>query len=153
MSLSIYFEGLDTLPDLPVERDAEVLFKRVRLTGCDYDRSIISGIELGSYLDEFRFTDRFGVALYKKSMSTGTKAALSLYHFPDVIVSGAELGYNALTETIKFCKNGHLLLAASNFYIEGEIDDWEIDVVCKGRKYTSLNEFAKYLMEVAPYDD
>ena len=33
MSLSIYFEGLDTLPDLPVERDAEVLFKRDRLRG------------------------------------------------------------------------------------------------------------------------
>lgn len=62
------------------------------------------------------------------------------------------MGCEALTEVVKHCTQGTLLLPASNYYVECEVDDVAIDVTCKGRHYTSLHEFSEYMMEDAPYD-
>ncbi len=152
MSLNIYFDGLDSLPDMPIKRDVEVLFMTVRLDGSEYDKAVLQCIEEGQYIDNGNFLDRFGCTLPRNFLSTGTKTALALYHLPDVIISGVELGSNALAEIIKHCNCGHLLLPAHNYYVAGKIGDRKIDVECRGRHYTSLNMFAEYMMEDAPYD-
>lgn len=152
MALTIYFEGVDSLPNLPIIRDVVKLFAKVRIDGCAYDRTILKRIEQGSYRDELFFTDRFDSKVRIDCLSTGTKAALSLYHCPDMIISGIELGNNALTEIVIYCNCGRLLLPAHNYYVAGKIGDRIIDVECRGRHYTSLNTFAEYMMEDAPYD-
>lgn len=150
MSLTIYFDGVSQLPNLPVEKDVEILFMTFKLSGCDYDRRILSAIEQSSYKDELFFVDRFGSTLRVDCLSTGSKTALSLYHRRDVVVSGVELGMNVLTETVKYCSVGSLLLPARNYYIECELEDVAVDVMCGGRHFTSLDEFSDYMMEEAP---
>ena len=152
MSLQIYFEGMDALPDMPIERDVEAIFTTVRLDGSEYDKAILKEVEKGQYVDNLHFIDRFGITLPRDCLSTGTKAALALYHMPDVMVWGVEISHDALAEIVKHCTQGALLLPASNYYVECKIDDVEIDVVCKGRNYTSMHEFAEYMMEDAPYE-
>lgn len=152
MSLQIYFEGVDELPDLPIERDVEVLFMTVRLDGSEYDKAILREVEKGQYVDNSKFINKFGCTLSRELLSTGTKAALAVYHTPDVMVWGVEVSCDALAEIVKNCTVGHLLLPASNYYVACEIEDVPIDVVCKGRHYTSLDEFSEYMMEYAPYE-
>lgn len=152
MSLQIYFEGMDVLPDMPIERDVEGLFTKIRLDGCEYDKAILEELEKGQYVDNLHFIDRFGITLPRNCLSTGTKAALALYHSSDVMVWGLEIAHNALAEIVKHCTKGVLLLPASNYYVACEIDDRVIDVVCKGKKYTSMHEFAEFMMEDAPYE-
>lgn len=38
-------------------------------------------------------------------------------------------------------------MEASHSCIFGEVDDMAVDVMCQGKHYTSLNEFAEYIME------
>lgn len=62
-------------------------------------------------------------------LSTGTKAALSLYHCPEVLVWGGEMGSDALTEVVKYCSQGMLLLPADAPYcIFCDLEDTVIDV-------------------------
>jgi len=150
MSLNIYFEGVDKLPDIPIERDVEVLFMTIHMDGCEYDKAMLQNIEKGQYVDDMCFADRFGRILWRQYLSTGTKAALCLYHAPDVLIWGGEIGRNALAEMIKYCPHGNLLLLNTNYYVECELEDVTIDVICKGRHYTSLDEFSEYMMEDAP---
>lgn len=152
MSLHIYFNGIDSLPTLPILSNVDAGFNAIALVRCKYTEDIIKSIELGSYKDENSFIDRFGNKLDAVYLSIGTKAALLLYYESGSIVSGIEIGRNALTEIIKNCSCGYLLLPASNYYVEREIVDITIDVVCKGIHFTSLDEFSKYMMEDAPYD-
>ena len=152
MSLNIYFDGQNTLPHLPIERDVESLFMTVHLDGCAYDQAILREVEKGQYVDDLQFIDRFGRTLPRACLSTGTKGALAVYHRTDVLVWGGELNCEAMTEIAKNCTRGALLLPAMNYYIEGKLDDVEIDVICWGRHYTSLDEFCEYMMEEAPYD-
>lgn len=152
MSLHIYFDGVDTLPNMRIEHDVVRLFTKIAITGCAYDKAVIKNIELGEYKDGLFFIDRFNSLVRIDCLSTGTKAALSLYHCPDVIISGIEIGGNALAEIIRYCNCGNLLLKACNYYVRGKIGDVKIDVIVHGRHYTSLNEFAVYMMEDAPYD-
>ncbi|MCI8398845.1 MAG: hypothetical protein HFF86_10265 [Oscillibacter sp.] len=152
MPLHIYFEGKNSLPDMPIERDIEALFMEVRLDGCEYDQTILREVEKGQYLDHLQFIDRFGRTLPRGFLSTGTKGALALWHRTDVIVWGAEINYEAMREIVKNCTRGALLLPADNYYIECKLEDAEIDVVCWGKHYTSMHEFAEYMIEVAPYE-
>lgn len=153
MSLHIYFEGVDELPDLPIERDIDTFFMRIKLDGSDYDRKMLLDIERGQYVDNMSFIDRFGFTLRRECLSAGTKGALAIYHSPDTLLYGVEIGRNALTSIVRWCKHGNLLLEAHGYYISCELDDMEIDVICKGRHFTSLDEFAVYMLEEAPYDE
>ena len=152
MPLHIYFEGKNSLPDMPIERDIEALFMEVRLDGCEYDQTILREVEKGQYLDHLQFIDRFGRTLPRGFFFSFSKGALALWHRTDVIVWGAEINYEAMREIVKNCTRGALLLPADNYYIECKLEDAEIDVVCWGKHYTSMHEFAEYMIEVAPYE-
>ena len=117
MSLNIYFDGQNTLPHLPIERDVESLFMTVHLDGCAYDQAILREVEKGQYVDDLQFIDRFGRTLPRACLSTGTKGALAVYHRTDVLVWGGELNRGALAEIAKNCTRGALLLPAKNYYI------------------------------------
>lgn len=152
MSLEILFYGQQELGD-NFEFDAEDLFMRTRLTGCEYDREVIKRLEQGEYLDNGGFIDRFGYKLPRMFLSTGAQILLSVYHNPDKIVNGVELGHNALYRLVQLCKVGHVLLTPEPAHIScvDEVEP-EIDVVCRGVRYTDIFEFGRYMMEDAPYD-
>ena len=152
MPLHIYFEGKNSLPDMPIERDVEVLFMQIRMDGCEYDQAILREVEEGRYVDNRQFIDRFGRTLPREFLSTGTKGALAVWHRPDVIVWGAEINRGALGGIARNCTRGTLLLPAKNYYIACKVEDVEIDVICWGKHFTSMHEFAEYMMEVAPCD-
>lgn len=89
MSLKIYFEGVDELPpDMPIERDVEALFMAVKLNSCEYGQTVLAEVEEGQYVDNLNFLDRFSCTLPRDCLSTGTKAALALYHMPGVMIWG-----------------------------------------------------------------
>lgn len=152
MSLSIYFDGVDTLPDMKLLEDVNAWFYYISIDGCSYDKLILRDIEQGEYLSNSEFLDRFGRPLPRNFMSTGSKCALLVYHSDNALVNGAELWRNALKELLEHCDRGNLLLPAKNFGISCDSKDTVVDIVCKGRHYTSLYEFAEYLMEDAPYE-
>lgn len=152
MSLNIYFRGVDKLPQFKIMEDVNGLFNYIQLDGCDYDRCILENIDKVKYLDSRTFEDRFGRLLRRAYISTGSKCALMVYHNPDSIINGVEMGRNALKELIIHCDRGNVLLSAQNFGFSVSLDDIVIDVMCKGKHYTSLRELAEYLMEDAPYE-
>lgn len=151
MSLNIYFDGVGVQPNSIVQMDAEAFFSKVHMDGCDYDRLMLANIECGSFVDDLTFRDRFNRILFRKFLSTGTKVALILYHLPDSVVNGAEVGYNALTEIVKHCDRGSLFLPADNYHISCDMSDSAVDVICHGRHFKSLFELSEYMMEEAPY--
>lgn len=152
MSLHIYFVGDDNIPDLPVKKNIESWFASVVLDGCSYDKEVLKSIEKGTFVDNTDFLDRFGRTLSCELLSTGTKGVLLVYHSTDSIIYGVELGRNALLELVKRCDRGHLLLPAKNYYLECTRQDRQVDVVCKGVHFSSLNALAEYMMEDAPYE-
>ena len=152
MSLKVYFKGVDKLPNLPVLDDVNAWFYYITLDGCAYDKVILRGIEKGEYLSNTEFLDRFGRPLPRNFMSTGSKCSLLVYHNPGSLVNGIELGRNALKELLEHSDRGHLLLPAKNFGMSCKTTNSTIDVVCKGKHYTSLHELAVYMMEDAPYE-
>lgn len=152
MSLHIYFDKGESLPDLPFKSNVETLFMTVQLDGCEYDKKILKYIEEGEYFSNIKFVDRFGCLLMRDYLSTGSKAALCLYHLPDVLISGVEMGCNAIAEVARHCDRGNLVLPSGGCYIECDLEDEQIDIICRGKHYTSLYKFADYMMEVAPYD-
>lgn len=150
MSLNIYFDGIDVPIGVRFEKDAEAVFDDIVLDGDDYDEQILSSIDRGRYNDFSHFIDRFGDKRSIDCLSIGSKVALSLYHAPDVLIWGGEVGCNALTEIVMNCGSGMLVLPARRHCVLRRITEVSIDVKCRGRHYVSLDEFSRYLMEAAP---
>lgn len=152
MSLHIYFRGVDELPQLEIKEDVVAWFYYLLLDGCDYDRRIIESVDGGTYFDARSFKDKFGRLTYSNFLSISAKCALLVYHNPNSIINGVELRRDALRDIITYCTQGHLLLPAQNFGFSVSLDDSEVDVICKGKHFTSLHEITDYLMEDAPYE-
>lgn len=69
---------------------------------------VIQAIESGTYLDERRFYDRFGVALYMRCLSTSSKTLINIAS-SDKVFYGNELGSNA-REYMIWCIDGKVFL-------------------------------------------
>lgn len=147
MALHVWFRG-QTMPDLELLEDCDAAYAETRLTGCEYDKLILSEIEHGEYIDNDRYRDRFGLNLKRDEMSSSAKVALVVYHNPDKIVNGIEIGLEAFYTLLKYCKSGHIVLPAEPRLIncDDEKDD-SIDVICQGKQYASMWEFADYMLE------
>ena len=146
--LNIFFQGID-VPVGDIEPDVEKLFMQTKDQYDDIDKAFIKEIDKATYLDNTKFIDRFGVALYIENLSTGCKAAIAVHHNPGKIVSCLEVGYNALASIIKHCKSGNVILYPYNQYIEVE-QDMPVDVMCRGHHFTSLNDISEYFYNDAP---
>ena len=84
-------------------------------------KNVIVAIEGGKYLDEKRFYDRFGVAVYCSSMSTGAKTLINIAS-SDKVINGNEMGSNA-REYMVWHIDGMVYLERSGCVeLEGEID-------------------------------
>lgn len=138
------------MPELKIVENVEAIFATTRLTGCKYDKDMVELIEQGEYLDHTRYKDRFGCTLYFSDASTGLKVALAVYHNPQVIVNGVEIGMEAFYHVVTHCKEGYILFPAETRAVVCEAEDEEIDVVCKRRRFTSLHEFSEYMIYEAP---
>lgn len=97
--------------------DAEKAFSMSKLGGGEIDRKLIEKIAQGNYLSPAFFMDRFGAKLSTLYMSAGCKAALAVYHRPDLVINCVEAGVNALNGLIKYCKDGSILVANLPFAV------------------------------------
>lgn len=145
MSLNIYFRGVDELPPLEIKEDAVAWFHFVKLDDCDYVRRILGCIENSKYLDSRSYVDEKGRKTYVDFLSISAKCALLVHYFSDSIINGAELRHYALRELLINCDCGNLLLPNQKFDFSCSPHDSKIDVICKGKHYTSLHELAEYL--------
>lgn len=141
--LKILVYGVDLIPDDAII-DAEKAFSMSKLDGGEIDCKLIEKIEQGNYLSPTFFTDRFGAKISTLYMSTGCKAALAVYHRPDLVINCIEAGVNALSELIKYCTDGSILVANLPFAFDTwDVDD--IDISYRGCRYTSFSRFADYM--------
>lgn len=71
----------------------------------DKIKSLISTIDHGEYIGEFKFISRIGhVPISVTELSTGCKTAINIASFPDTIISITECGINAVEEIFKLDK-------------------------------------------------
>lgn len=133
--LHIYI-GKENLPkDMFLIIDADAAFGLVDMSGTDFQKRVIRGIDGGSYGDQSTFVDRFGRSLYYTHMSTGAKALCLLESTRDKIVNFSECGENAL-RLLSYLDEGHI-------YLDGRESalPWDVDyaVVCNGRHWDRVS--------------
>jgi len=148
--LKILVWGIDEIPH-DVVMNVEKAFDMIQLSRDVVERSFISSIDKGTYFNSTQFTDRFGVNLYMSELSTGCKAALSVYHNPTTPINCTEMGTNAVSAVIKYCKNGIIVLPCMP-YAFNTLDAEDIDVEYLGTRYTSFQEFANFMYYDWPGD-
>ena len=104
--------------------------------------NVIQAIENGKYLDEKRFYDRFGIAIYCSNMSTGAKTLINIAS-SDKVINGNEMGSNA-REYMVWCIDGKVYLNPSHCVeLQGELDLSRIRV--NGKNVESLEDLEAVL--------
>ena len=141
---------VDTVDGNNIVRNVEEQFAKIKLTGSEIEKALISKIEQGTYNDEYSFIDRFGYKLYNTELSTGCKAALCVVNCPDMIIDLIECGLNARDIIIGLCKEGNVLIQENGVSI---VDYFEkpIDVKVDRFRITSVDRLNKYLFSERPF--
>lgn len=81
----------------------------------DKIKLLISTIDQGEYIGEFKFLSKIGhVPISVTELSTGCKTAINVVTFPDMIVSLAECGINAIEEIFKL-SNGRVFIESPTY--------------------------------------
>lgn len=146
--LKIYFIE-DGIPE-NICHDMEKEFAMIHLDGCEADHKIIEEIDKGRYLDSFSFIDRFGYKLRKSELSTGSKAALTVYHKPNQKYLLTELGINAISTVLRYCKEGEVWIYEPKITFES-INGTDIDVLFNGYRFTDMDRLNYYIRYEYPY--
>lgn len=146
--LKLLVSGIDPIPENAI-MDAEKAFALSEVRGDEVDKALIKNIENGEYLNHYEFIDRFGCKLSTMFMSTGCKAALSVHNHPELTINCTEAGDNALSELIKYCKDGTVIIP-NRQYAFCTVGSGPIDVLYRGLRYTSFNRFAYYMYDEWP---
>ncbi|MBO5337675.1 MAG: hypothetical protein J6A94_11160 [Lachnospiraceae bacterium] len=146
--LTVY---VDTVNGNNIVRNVEEQFAKIKLTGSEIERKLISQIEQGTYNDEYSFIDRFGYKLYNTELSTGCKAALCVVRCPELIIDLIECGLNARDIIIGLCKDGNVLIQENGVTI---VDYFEqpIDVKIDKYRITSVDRLNKYIFSERPFE-
>lgn len=142
---------VDTVDSNKIVRNVEEQFAKIRLTGREIERRIISKIEQGTYNDEYSFIDRFGYKLYNTELSTGCKAALCVVNCPDLIIDLIECGMNARDIIIGLCKDGKVLIRENGVTIADYFNE-PIDVKVDNYRITSVDRLNKYIFSERPFE-
>ena len=130
--------------------DVESAFSGIKVLNNEYNRHMISSIDLGSVQDRdtkhiVHFIDRFGNQHLVYDLSTGCKAAILLGTNPQKRVCLIECGGNALVEIVKHCRNGRALMYTTDDGLpDTELSDTEIDVELDGYLFTSMDRLNHY---------
>lgn len=148
--LKVLVAGIDPIPENAI-MNAEQAFAMSAIRGDAVDRTLIKMIEKGEYLSPYEFIDRFGYKLSTLYMSTGCQAALAVHNRPDLVISCIEAGDNALSEIIKYCGSGTIIIPNRQFAFCTVGKD-DIDVLYRGHRYTSFNRFAYYMYDEWPHE-
>lgn len=146
--LTILVRGIDEIPSDTIN-DAEMAFDMIKLTGDEIDRKLVHFVEEGEYLDSFWFIDRFGCKCSISDMSTGCRAALAVHHNPNTPINFDEVGDNAVSELIKWCKEGTIVVP-DRPYLFCTVDSEGIDVMYRDYHFTDFDEFAQYMYDWWP---
>lgn len=146
--LKILVSGIDPIPEDAI-MDAEKAFAMSSVRGDEIDRLLIKTIEKGEYLNPYEFIDRFGYKLSTLYMSTGCQAALAVHNRPDLVINCTEAGDDALSEIIKYCENGTIIVP-NRLFVFCTVGNDDIDVLYRGYRYTSFNRFASYMYDEWP---
>lgn len=145
MSLHVWFR--DRVPEgLKYHRDVEALFSITKFAGTDTDKAFVRDIDRGTYMSDMLFKDRFGVSLYTTCLSTGCKGAICVTNNPELCIDSIEMGSNAFYYLVKHCKDGNVVIAPHGKAVI-VVDDYDvqIDVLCEGKRYTSMYALADYV--------
>ena len=150
--LNVYIpEFMDLPKDKTLIADVEECFSAIRgaIPDCDVSRKLINYIEQGQYLDEGHFIDRFGNKLSMNNLSTGCKAGLCVYCFPDKLISTIECGANAITAIIWYCRHGNITIP---FDYRGlcSFEAPSIDVRVGNYRFTEMLPLIKYIEDTFP---
>lgn len=144
--LNIYI-GKEQIPkDKILIYDIEDYFGTVRIKDDLNNREIIEKIELGHYIDEETFKDKFGRNLFADCLSTSSKILICQNQEPDkYIFNASELGVNAHPLALK--NSGNLYWGQINELpcTVGVPKDTEIYL--NGEKCNCLDEFLTKLEE------
>lgn len=142
---------VDTVSSNKLVRNVEEQFAKIKLTGSEIEKTLISQIEHGTYYDEYSFIDRFGFKLYNAELSTGCKAALCVVNCKDMVIDLIECGLNARDIIICACKEGNVLIQENGVAI---MDYFKTSIDVKVDKYriTSIDRLNKYLFSERPFE-
>ena len=83
-------------------------------------------------------------------MSTGSKAALTVYHRPNQKYLLIELGINAISTIFRYCKEGEVWIYEPKITFES-INGADIDVLFNGYQFTNMDRLNYYIRYEYPY--
>lgn len=142
---------VDTVNSNNIVRNVEEQFAKIKLTGSEIEKKLISAIEKGTYNDKYSFIDRFGYKLYNTELSTGCKAALCVVNCPELVIDLIECGLNARDLIIGLCKEGSILIQENGVTIVDYFDE-AIDVKVDDFRITSVDRLNKYIFSERPLE-
>lgn len=126
MALHLY-EGEKHIPkNMIFIYDIESEFNRVGITDIDMARRFIEMIEKGKFLDNRRFLDRFGAALYLDELSTSTKALIALSGCKDKVLNFMGVGKSAINLALITFTEGYIYVPRYYSTLETEM---KIDII------------------------
>lgn len=135
-------------PDIQLIRDVEAEFFCTQIRDTPVTRRLLQDIEGAQYLSAACFVDRFGLTLPISDLSTGCKAALVVAANPDKLVDLIECGHNARDAIIRNVRDGKIIFYYNDIGIDYPgFDDYVIDVLYDGQRFTSLDAFNSYLKQ------
>ena len=144
--LNLYIKDFLNPPEgLPYIHDVEGGFIEIEINKVPKLADALLAIEQATPCNEDVFTDRFGVGLYYKYLSTGCKAALCVAAFPDKLINVEECGFNALDAIIHLYTEGNILLVSFNRGITSYPSNI-INVKCNGFVFTNADALNQYLL-------
>ena len=147
--LDIYFyndDGTYNIDGKEIISDIEEAFYDIKLTCTEEEKRIVSEIEHGELLDNNRFKDRFGCALYIGDLSTGCKAGLVALHNKDRVLDCIECGNNARDVIIRHCKEGGILIVDNGVSIRYPYGDKGLcSVRLDGLEFYTIDKLNSYI--------
>lgn len=146
---NVYVKGIDDPKSENVISDIESAFGKVTLCGDPKERLILEMVDSGSYCDSKYFYDRNGAKTSVVFLSSGAKAALLVYHFPQSVINCIEMGSNALSVLFKVSNTGNIIIANQNYYIS-DGDALETIINYRGYRFSNVDEFSDYLAYLWP---
>lgn len=139
-----FFDNLD-IEDKDIEKDVEMLFNSIRVTGTKEEREVLKLLEQVEYLDENFVLDKFGMKLWIDSISTGSKTALCILNNTDKWVSSIECGANAQSIIISVCKNGKVIMDDKEVTFRTSGLNTDIEVELDGKIFYSTHDLNDYM--------
>ena len=144
---NIFVKGIDE-PTVEIQ-DVVSAFSKISLHDDPMENLILKKVDKASYCDSRHFYDRNGSKTDVFFLSTGAKAALLVYHFPDTVVNCIEMGSNALSTLFKVSNTGNILIG-NRVYLVSDRGTLETTIHYRGYCFSNVREFSDYFANLWP---